>query len=141
MKIERTTSVGSSPIKRGERSQNSGSGKFAKEVAGQESTVDPVSGAAPAHAIDALLAIQEVDDATAGGGNARGRQWGGEVLDRLEAVRLGLLSGGIPISELRSIADLVERQRENVTDAGLQALLDEIELRARVELAKYERDS
>ena len=62
-------------------------------------------------------------------------------MDRLEAVRLGLLSGGIPISELRSIADLVERQRESVTDAGLQALLDEIELRARVELAKYERDS
>ena len=103
--------------------------------------MDPVSGAAPAHAIDALLAIQEVDDATTGGGNARGRRWGEEVLDRLEAVRLGLLSGGIPISELRSISELVERQRENVTDAGLQALLDEIELRARVELAKYERDS
>ena len=141
MKIERTTSVGSSPIKRGERSQNSGSGKFAKEVVGQESTVDPVSVASPTHAVDALLAIQEVDDATTGGGNARGLKWGGEVLDRLEAVRLGLLSGGIPIAELRSISELVERQRENVTDAGLQALLDEIELRARVELAKYERDS
>ena len=64
MKIERTNSVGSSPIKRGERSQNSGSGKFAKEVVGQESTVDPVSVASPAHAVDALLAIQEVDDAT-----------------------------------------------------------------------------
>ena len=66
MKIERTTSVGSSPIKRGERSQNSGSGKFAKEVAGQENTVESVSVASPAHAIDALLAIQEVDDATRG---------------------------------------------------------------------------
>ena len=126
--------IGSRP-KRGERSQIRVP-VTPKEVAGQESTVDSVSGAAPAHAIDALLAIQEVDDATAGGGNARGRQWGGEVLDRLEAVRLGLLSGGIPISELRSISELVERQRENVTDAGLQALLDQIELRARVELAK-----
>jgi len=100
-----------------------------------------VSGAAPAHAVDALLAIQEVDDATTGEGNARGRQWGGEILDRLDGVRLGLLNGGIPVSELRSIADLVTRQRANVSDPALQEILDEIELRARVELAKHERNS
>ena len=141
MKIERTSSVSSSPIKRSERSQKSGPGSFANEVAGQESNADPVSAAAPTQTVDALLAIQEVDDATTGGANARGRQWGGEVLDRLETIRIGLLGGGIPISELRSIAAVIDRQRENVTDPGLQTLLDEIELRARVELAKYERDS
>ena len=141
MKIERTSSVSSSPIKRGERSQKSGSGSFAKEVTGHGNNPDPVSAVAPAHAVDALLAIQEVDDATTGGRNAWARQWGGEVLDRLESIRLGLLGGGIPIRELHSIAELIERQRENVTDPGLQTLLNEIELRARVELAKYERDS
>jgi hypothetical protein len=141
MKIERTTSVGSSPVKRSDRSQKSHSGKFAKEVASQDPSTDPVSGAAPAYAVDALLAIQEVEDATTGGGNSRGRQWGGDVLDRLDAIRLGLLTGGIPVSELRSITDLVTRQRQNVSDPALQEILDEIELRARVELAKHERDS
>lgn len=141
MKIERTTSVGSSPVKRGERSQKSVSGKFAKEVSSHESSADPVSGAAPVHAVDALLAIQEVEDATSGGGNARGRQWAGEVLDRLEGIRLGLLTGGIPVGELRDVADLVRRQRANAEDPGLQEILDEIELRALVELAKHERFS
>lgn len=141
MKIERTTSVGSSPVKRGERSQSAASGKFAKQIAGQDSSTDPVSGAAPAHAVDALLAIQEVEDSTTGGGNARGRRWGGEVLDRLDAIRLGILTGGIPVSELKDIANLVSTQREQVSDPGLQEILDEIELRARVELAKHERDS
>ncbi|MBO89463.1 MAG: flagellar assembly protein FliX [Rickettsiales bacterium] len=141
MKIDRTSSVSSSPIKRSERSQKSGSGKFAKEVTVKGNSGDPVSAAAPVHAVDALLAIQEVDDATTNGGNAQGRQWGGEVLDRLETIRLGILGGAIPISELQAIAELVERQREIVTDPALQSLLDEIELRARVELAKFERDS
>ena len=141
MKIERTTSVGSSPVKRGERSQKSASGKFAKEVSRQGDSVDPVSGAAPAQAVDALLAIQEVDDATTGQGNARARQWATDVLDRLEGIRLGLLAGGIPVSELRHVADLVSQQRGTTVDPGLQSILDEVELRARVELAKYERDS
>lgn len=141
MKIERTTSAGSSPVKRSERSQKSTSGKFAKEVASQGTSTDPVSAAAPTHAVDALLAIQEVEDATTGGGNARAHQWGGEVLDRLDSIRLGLLTGGIPVSELHSITDLVTRQRQNVSDPALQEILDEIELRARVELAKHERDS
>lgn len=141
MKIERTTSVGTSPVKRGDRTQKSTSGKFAKEVARQEESIDPVSGAAPAQAVDALLAIQEVEDATTGGGNARARQWATEVLDRLDGIRLGLLAGGIPLSELRQVADLVSRQRGAGVDPGLQEILDEVELRARVELAKYERDS
>jgi hypothetical protein len=52
-----------------------------------------------------------------------------------------LLAGGIDVNELRSITNLVTRQRQNVSDPALQEILDEIELRARVELAKHERDS
>jgi hypothetical protein len=141
MKIERTTSAGSSPIKRSDRTQKSPLAKFAKEVARQDTSADPVSGAAPTHAVDALLAIQEVEDGTTGENNTRARQWGGDVLDRLDAIRLGLLAGGIDVNELRSITNLVTRQRQNVSDPALQEILDEIELRARVELAKHERDS
>ena len=140
MKIERASSIGSPSVKRGERSQKAASGKFAKQVGGQESSYDPVSGVAPVHGVDALLAVQEVEDSITGGRNARARQWGGEVLDRLEAIRLGLLAGGIPIDELQNIANLVTKQRETVSDPRLQEILDEIELRARVELAKHERN-
>lgn len=141
MKIEGTGPVRSTPVKRNERSRKAGSSNFAKEVGGKTDPTGAVSGAAPAHAVDALLAIQEVEDSTSGGANARARQWGKEVLDRLEVIRLGLLAGGIPVSELRSIAALVSRQRNKATDPRLQELLDEIELRALVELAKYDRDA
>ena len=140
MKIERTSSISSPSVKRGERSQKAASGKFAKQVGGQELSSDPVSGAVPVQGVDALLAVQEVEDSTTGGRNARARKWGGEVLDRLEAIRLGLLAGGIPANELQNIANLVTTQRETVNDPRLQEILDEIELRARVELAKYERN-
>ena len=53
---------------------------------------------------------------------------------------MGLLAGGIPVSQLQNIVNLVSRQREAVSDPRLKELLDEIELRARVEVAKYERD-
>lgn len=140
MKIEGTGSVRSTPVKRNERSRKAGSSSFANEMGGKGDPGTAVSGAAPVHAADALLAIQEVEDSTGGGSNARARRWGHEILDRLEVIRLGLLAGGIPVSELHNIAALVSRQREKVTDPRLIDLLDEIELRARVELAKYDRD-
>ncbi|MEE2688359.1 MAG: flagellar assembly protein FliX [Pseudomonadota bacterium] len=139
MKIEKTSPIGSSPVKRGERSGKTAAGKFSKQVGAKETlSVDPVSGAAPVQGVDALLAIQEVEDLTADGRNARGRYWGEELLDRLESIRLGLLAGGIPASELRNISNLLTSQREAASDPRLQEILEEIELRARVELAKYE---
>ena len=141
MKIDGPGSVRSTPAKRSERSQKSGGGSFAKEVdSNRADTAGGVSGAGPVNAIDALLAIQEVEDATSGEANARARRWGHEILDRLEAIRMGLLAGGIPVSQLQNIVNLVSRQREAVSDPRLKELLDEIELRARVEVAKYERD-
>lgn len=141
MKIEGPGPVRSTPVKRNERSRKTGSASFAKEFGSKAESVGSVSGAAPVHAVDALLAIQEVEDSTSGGTNARAREWGKDVLDRLEVIRLGLLAGGIPVSELRSIAALVARQQANVSDSRLKEILGEIELRARVELAKYDRDN
>ena len=140
MKIERTSSVRSSPVKRGDQSEKSASGKFARQIGEKDLSPDPVSGMTSVRGIDALLAIQEVEDSTSGGQNARGRKWGEELLDRLDAIRLGLLTGSIPVSGLRDIVALVSSQRETAIDPGLQEILDEIELRARVELAKYKLD-
>lgn len=140
MKINRTTSLGSSPVKRSERSGKPATDKFAREIEGQDGLTDPVSGVGPAQGIDALLAVQEVESAIDRDGNAsRGRQWGGEILDRLDSIRLGLLSGGISITELKNISVLISTQRASAKDPRLNEILDEIELRARVELAKYEQ--
>jgi hypothetical protein len=53
-------------------------------------------------------------------------------------VRDGLLTGGIPRRTLARMAHAIAKRRESFADEKLQGILDEIELRARVELAKLE---
>ncbi|MAR56816.1 MAG: flagellar assembly protein FliX [Rickettsiales bacterium] len=61
------------------------------------------------------------------------------TLDELEKLRDGLLLGSIPVSLLHRIEDLVAKQRPLITDPALTELLNHIELRAAVELAKLEK--
>ncbi|EKV26706.1 Flagellar trans-acting factor FliX [Caenispirillum salinarum AK4] len=96
--------------------------------------------------LEALLAAQMVDGVDATGDEAGRRkrqaamlQRGEDILDRLEELRVGLLLGHVPKDRLSGLARLVREQREDAQDPQLAALLDEIELRAEVELAKLER--
>jgi len=57
----------------------------------------------------------------------------------LDQGRDGLLSGGIPRATLKRLAVAVGRRHESFADPKLQTAVDEIELRARVELAKLEQ--
>ncbi len=88
----------------------------------------------PAGNIEALLALQSVEDATERRKRsvARGRN----ALDTLDDLKLSLLSGaldGATVSRLRAAAaDL----KLSSGDPGLDAVLAEIELRVEVELAK-----
>ena len=58
------------------------------------------------------------------------------MLDELEQIRLGLLLGQIPRARLEQLAQMVRARREQLDDLKLIAILDDIELRAAVELAK-----
>ncbi len=58
------------------------------------------------------------------------------MLDLLDEVRVGLLSGIIPRGRLQSLLDALKGRRESIEDPRLAQLIDEIELRASVELAK-----
>jgi hypothetical protein len=63
------------------------------------------------------------------------------MLDRLDEIRHGLLTGTLSRARLGELNDLVREQRGAVGDPGLAQVLDEIELRARVELAKLDRQA
>lgn len=54
-------------------------------------------------------------------------------------MRDGLLAGGIPRSTLKKLAAAVTRRHDAFADPRLQDVLDQIELRAHVELAKLEQ--
>jgi hypothetical protein len=83
--------------------------------------------------IDALLALQAVDDATTGRRKAVKR--GNMLLDALEAIRGDLLAGRISEGRLNRAVALL-RQVRSQTNPELEAVVDDIELRVRVELAK-----
>ncbi|OFX12526.1 MAG: flagellar assembly protein FliX [Alphaproteobacteria bacterium RIFOXYD12_FULL_60_8] len=93
----------------------------------------------PVTDVDSILAAQTVGDSLSEETRRRLMRRGEELLDRMEEIRHGLLRGHIPKDRLIQIAQMVRQKREQGTDPQLAAILDEIELRAEVELAKLSR--
>ncbi|OFW87325.1 MAG: flagellar assembly protein FliX [Alphaproteobacteria bacterium RIFCSPHIGHO2_12_FULL_45_9] len=99
---------------------------------------------APAHAaatgviagIDSLLAAQETDDPAQRAAKKRMRERGETVLKQLDKIRLGMLTGTLSVGNLLDVADVVASHRERINDPQLSSLLDEIDLRAQIEIAK-----
>lgn len=109
-------------------------GGFAPESPSEPRAAAAASGAASIASVDALIALQEVPDALTG--RAKASRRGRDMLDVLEDVRDGLLTGSVSRATLQRLLMLVNVKREDFVDPELQVVLDEIELRARVELAK-----
>lgn len=138
MKIDSTGSTRStSTVRRNERTSSGKPGEFLRHLENTTSSAG-VSGPRPLGGVDSILALQEVDDA--GTRRSRGRQRADDLLDRLDEIRHGLLIGGVPRAALHNLSALIQARRQEVGDPQLQAVLDEIELRAAVELAKYEEE-
>ena len=111
---------------------------FSAAVSGEQ----PVAGAAasrPLLPVDGLFQIQEVPDALAQ--RRRAVQRGSTLLDRLDDLRLALLAGSLSPGQISELQRVVSTERGLVTDPRLLAVLDEIDLRARVELAKLTQSS
>jgi hypothetical protein len=92
--------------------------------------------AAPgATSLDMLLLLQEA--LPAGERRRRAVKRGRGLLSLLEELRLDLLSGAAPAALAGRLAALLAEQRETTDDRGLDAVLDAVELRAEVEVAKF----
>jgi len=115
------------------RSAGASPGGFAPETA-EPRAAGAVSSSVSITSVDALIALQEVPSAVTG--RAKGVRRGRDMLDLLDEVRDGLLSGCVSRATLQRLLMLVNVKREEFVDPGLQSVLDDIELRARVELAK-----
>ena len=61
-----------------------------------------------------------------------------KILNQLENLRIGIVTGSIEKETLVNIAALLHNHIQNVIDEPLRSLLLEVETRARVELAKLE---
>lgn len=131
MKISGTGPVTTTPIRRRETSRTGGS--FAGELKG-DGPIQDVAPPADVTSVGNLLSAQEVGDPLEERRQAIER--GEDLLDRLDDLRHGLLSGTYPVEKLDNLLVRVRQQQKRVTDPQLREILGDIELRAAVEMAK-----
>ena len=131
------TSNRTSGVGRGSSAGRSGSGADFVPTGGDAPA--RVAGSTPAHAatgIDAILALQAVDGPLTG--RRKSVRRGGALLDILDEIKTDLLIGRVGAESLDRMAAILSEARDRSLP-GLDSLLDEIELRVRVELAKFGR--
>lgn len=135
MRIE-TTARSNSVSARSGISRGATSGGFFISEEPATAQVASAQPTAPTAGIDALLALQSVEDPLFAKKKAIRR--GNALLDTLETIKADLLLGQVSEGRLNQLMVLVGQARErNLPE--LDPILDDIELRARVELAKFGR--
>src|SRR3954471_2241870 len=129
MKVTGPSGVGSA---QGPRPARGGGGEGFRIVApaaaagpGQASSVSSVAGVM---GVEALLALQDVGTPTERKRRAVGRA--GRILDVLDEIKVAMLEGELSSAELDRLRRAIRDEREATEDPALEAVLDEIELRA-----------
>ena len=139
MKITGSSSAKSAGAARGAKPASSG-GVFsldAGESAAEAHGVSRASGIGSLTSVGALLALQAVDDPLQRRRRAVSRA--GKILDALDTLKISLLEGETSPTSLDQLMQAVRAERAATDDPGLQGVLNEIETRAAVELAKQGR--
>jgi hypothetical protein len=136
MKIQAPGTVRTSAPRRTAKSDGAGGPSFASHIRKDSAAAgSPVGGAAQIGSVEALLAVQS-DAPLSGDARSADIRHAEDLLDRLDAIRVGILTGRMTRAALEDIVGRLEARRRGPSAPGLAGLIDEIELRARVELAK-----
>lgn len=109
---------------------------FSQYVQGGASETAQTSAAQSIAQLDVLLAVQQVEDPTKKAARKRAYVRSENILDQLDGLRLKMLGGDLTIGNMIDVADVVASHRDKIDDPALSAIMDEIDLRAQVEIAK-----
>ena len=105
-------------------------------LSGPASAAPPSPASAPS-ATGALLGLQDIA-LPAADRRRRAIRRGQSLLDRLDELRRGLLDGAVPLAALQGLRSELGRAAGLDGDARLRGLLDAIDVRCAVEIAKLE---
>jgi Class II flagellar assembly regulator len=94
-----------------------------------------VSGLSGVGGISSLIGLQEVDDAAQR--ESKGKKRAQMLLDEMEDLRLALACGTMTRGQLLRLSAAIQSEKGKADDPRLNDILDDVDLRARVELAKY----
>lgn len=137
MRVDPTGRAVRPSSRRVERSGPGAGRSFATQLDAAMGTTPVVPNAA-VESVSSVLALQEVDESNP---RQRARRRGDEILDRLDEIRHGLILGSVSRQTLTQLEQVVRTKVAETSDPRLTEVLQEIEVRARVELAKLERQS
>ena len=135
MKVDQTRRSSVSKVQASRGSTGVQAGQFSNLLT-SEQKVESITSTNRISAMDSVVSVQEVSGEDAGNSGTKKRAH--QILDRLEDVRIGLLMGQIPKSDLMDLSEILKAARETAVDSNLLELLDDIELRAKIELAKLD---
>ncbi len=98
--------------------------------------VSSTAGVGNVMGVEALIALQDVETSTER--RRRSVRRATLLLDELDEIKIALLGGELGPHRLQRLTRTIREQRSVTEDPKLEAVLDEIETRAAVELAKLE---
>lgn len=137
MRITDKPSVGSTTGTRATGGTRGTGSSFSLGGAAAPERTSSAQATAPASAMSGLLAVQVAGDTLER--RKRSMRRSRSLLDRLDEVKIGLLSGRMPLAALTALSSELRQQREATDDPQLDDLLAHIDLRAEVELAKLSK--
>ena len=137
MKVDQARRGSVSTTKRSKSTVKSGETAVTAILDGEIKTERPVANVKVA-ALDAIVPVESAALENSDKNSAKSRAT--FILDRLEDIRQGLLLGVISQSGLRELARAIKETREGSLDPKMSDILDDIELRAKIELAKLEKN-
>lgn len=124
-------------LAQGKNIRKTGSENFADYLStGGVSKQDQIQATAAMTSADAIFAAQMVQDEEERQIRQKLVKKGNMLLKNLEEIREGLLVGEIPKEKLIEISRFVKEKDIQSSDPKLQEIMQEIELRVEVELAK-----
>ena len=140
-KIGYTKPVTTSRASGVKRSNSADGAAFADALSRAEGTLatdamDATVATAPIASNLGLLGLQEVSDEETQRRKMVKR--GRFTLDALSGLRDALLMGSLPMSTLRTLEKAIAAERSVTADPMLESIMNEIEVRAAVEIAKLE---
>ena len=138
MKVSGTSGVGSAAGPGKAKSAGGEGFQIAQPTAAAGAAqVARAGGVSGVMSVDAILALQDIGGPLERRRRAVGRA--GKILDVLEDVKIALLSGDVSVDDLERLKRAGAEELQRSDDERLEGVLNEIETRAAVELAKLER--
>jgi len=136
MKVTGSGSTGGIGASSGAKRPASTSFSPSNAAAAREAASVGVANAVSGATLEALIALQATPSALER--RRRAVKRAGRLLDVLDDVKLALLEGADSAAALERLRRAVREERDATEDPRLEGVLNEIETRAAVELAKHE---